>query len=362
MDFFSSTEPWIQWVISAGIFTLFILVAILSRFILRAYVYKIAKHTKTILDDLIIKALTGPVFAIIITAGLWIAVVRLPEIENFTDIIHKIFITIYIFIVAVAVIRILHALLSWYSAEMAHRTKTTFDDRMIPIIRRVIDIFIYAIALMIVLSQLGIDITPMLAGLGIGGLAVALALQSTLSNFLSGTYVITDAVIQKGHYILLDSGQEGTVEDIGWRTTKIRHWQGNLIVLPNNKLADAAIIDFEKPEAPMIFTVDCGVSYDSDLEKVERVSIEVAKSIMDNSPLGARDFTPLVRFKQFGDSNINFAIMLKGIDRISQYALKHDFIKALHKRFAEEGIEIQYPARKIYYADNFPTEKPGKQT
>lgn len=357
MDFFSSNEPWLQWLISTGIFVLFVLVAFVSRFILRTYVYRMTQRTKIILDDLIVKALTGPAFIIIIIAGLWIALARLPEIDNFADIIHKGFVTIYIGIVAVAVVRVVHALLSWYTSEMAHRTRTTFDDRMIPILRRVINIFIYAIALMIILSQLGIDITPMLAGLGIGGLAVALALQSTLSNFLSGTYVITDAVIQKGHYILLDSGQEGTVEDIGWRTTKIRQWQGNLIVLPNNKLADAAIIDFEKPEAPMIFTVDCGVSYDSDLEKVERVSIEVAKSIIDNSPLGAKDFAPLVRFKQFGDSNINFAIMLKGIDRVSQYSLKHDFIKALHKRFTEEGIEIQYPARKLYFADNSSSEK-----
>lgn len=362
MDFFSSGEPWVQWAISGGIFALFVLLAFASRLILRVVRHFLKKHTRTILDGLLIKALTGPVFAILIVAGLWIAVARLPEIDDYVDTIHKVFIITYIGIAAVALISVIHALLTWYSAEIAHRTKTTFDDRLIPILRRVVDIVIYAIALMIILSQLNINISPLLAGLGIGGLAVALALQSTLSNFLSGTYVITDAVIQRGHYILLDSGQEGTVEDIGWRTTKIRHWQGNLIVLPNNKLADAIVIDFERPEAPMIFTVDCGVSYDTDLEQVERVSIEVAKNLLDNHPFGAKDFAPLVRFKQFGDSNINFAIMLKGIDRVSQYALKHDFIKALHKRFQAEGIEIQYPARKLYFADNASPEKTENQS
>jgi small-conductance mechanosensitive channel len=361
MEFLSSGEPWVKWVISAGIFALFVLLAFASRFILNGIMHPFAKRTKTILDDLIIKALTGPVFALMIAAGLWIAVTRLPEVANYVSTIHKVFIIIYIGIAAVAVVRITHAILSWYTTEIAPKTKTEFDDRLIPILRRVADVIIYAIALMIVLDQLNINISPILASLGIGGLAVALALQPTLSNFLSGTYVISDSVIRKGDYIQLDGGPEGTVEDIGWRTTKIRHWQGNLIVLPNSKLSDAIVTDFERPESAMLFTVDCGVSYDSDLEQVERVSIEVAKNLLENHPLGAKDFTPVLRFKAFGDSNINFAVTLKGIDRAAQYTIKHDFIKALHKRFKAEGIDIQYPVRKLLFADKTSLEKTRNQ-
>jgi len=142
--------------------------------------------------------------------------------------------------------------------------------------------------------------------LGIGGLAVALALQPTLTNFLSGTYVISDSVIRKGDYIQLESGVEGTVEEIGWRITKIRHWQGNLVILPNTKLSDAVVTDFEKPDLSMVFGVDGGVSYSSDLEKVEQVIIEVATDVLKNNPEGVKDFTPSVKFKNFGDSNIKF--------------------------------------------------------
>jgi small-conductance mechanosensitive channel len=357
MDFLSSNEPWVIWVVSAVIFALFIILALASKFILKITMRLFTHRTKTILDDLIVKALTGPIFAVIVAAGLWIAVARLPEVDSYINTIHKIFVIVYIGIMAVAVIRVIHAILIWYSTEVAPRTKSQFDDRLIPILRRMSDVIIYAIALMIVLDQLNINISPILASLGIGGLAVALALQPTLSNFLSGTYVISDAVIRKGDYIQLDSGQEGTVEEIGWRTTKIRHWQGNIIVLPNSKLSDAIVTDFERPESPMLFTVNCGVSYDSDLEQVERVSLEVANDLMKNHSLGAKDFDPVLRFKEFGDSNINFTVTLKGIDRASQFTLKHDFIKSLHKRFKAEGITIEYPTRKLYLADNNVAEK-----
>jgi small-conductance mechanosensitive channel len=354
MELFSSGEPWVQWVISGGILALFILLAFASKFILGGVMHLFTRHTKTILDDLIIKALTPIIFAILVAAGFWIAATRLPETVNYESIIHKAFIIIYIGIIAVAVSRVVHAILTWYMTEVAPLTKSDFDDRLIPLLRRVADVIIYAIALMIMLDQLQINISPILASLGIGGLAVALALQPTLSNFLSGTYVISDSVIRKGDYIKLDSGFEGTVEEIGWRITKIRHWQGNLVILPNSKLSDAVVTDFEKPEASMLFSVDCGVSYNSDLEQVERIVREVAVETMNRYPEGAKDFEPVVRFNHFADSNINFSVVLKAVNRGAQFELKHQFIKMLHRRFHDEGIIIDYPVRRLLVSGSMP--------
>ncbi len=197
--------------------------------------------------------------------------------------------------------------------------KTDIDNRLLPLLRRVSTVVIYAIGLLIILDQLHVNISPILAGLGIGGLAVALALQPTLSNFLAGTYVMSDAVIHVGDYIMLENGPEGMVEDIEWRSTKLRHWQGNLLILPNSKLAEAIVTDYEKPEQSMLFTVDCGVSYDSDLQRVERVTIEVAETVLGRLSEGDKCFKPLVRFKEFGDSNINFAVVLKAVDRAGHF-------------------------------------------
>ncbi|MBI2849966.1 MAG: mechanosensitive ion channel family protein [Chloroflexi bacterium] len=341
----------VRWVTAAIILATSIVLAIISRFVLAGIMRLVEHHTKTKLDDMIIQALGRPLFAALITAGLWLALVQIPELSAHLGIVHDVGVILIMAVATVAAVRVIQALFLWYGAELASRAKLEMGSKLIPLLRRVSTIAIYAIGLLIILDQLHVNISPVLAGLGIGGLAVALALQSTLSNFLAGTYVLSDAVIHTGDYIMLDSGQEGFVEDIGWRSTKLRHWQGNLIILPNSKLADAIVTDYEKPDKAMLFTVDCGVSYESDLAKVERVTLGVAAETLRNFPQGAKDFEPVVRFKQFGDSNINFAIVLKSVDRVGQFLLKHEFIKALHKRFGEEGIEIQYPARRLYFAD-----------
>jgi len=354
--FAPTADDWTRWGISAGIFAGFLLLAFASRFILTRVVGIFTRKTKTIIDDLIIKALTAPVFAALVVAGVWIALARLDELTKYIDNIHKGFIIVYIAIFAVAIVRVAHALLEWYGTEVAARTQTDIDDRLIPIFRRIADVIIYLIAFMVMLDRLGWNIGPYLAGLGIGGLAVALALQPTLSNFLSGTYVISDSIIRKGHYIMLDNGTEGNIEDIGWRTTKIRTWQGNLVIMPNSRLSDAIVTDFERPDESMAFSVDCGVSYNSNLDQVEKVVLEVATKLMNNHPAGVKDFEPVLRFKQFADSNINFSVVMKGIDRPAQFILKHEFIKQLHTRFQKEGIEIDYPVRKLLFRNN-PSDK-----
>lgn len=354
-DVLNSDITWMRWAIAGGIVALSILLAFLSKYILGAIAKPFTKKTKTIIDDLILEAIIAPVFAWLLAGGLWIAAIRLIDAKEKEDIVHKIFIIIFIGIAAVAVSRILHALLHWYSIEIAPNTKSDFDDRLIPLLTRVADIIVYSFAFLIILGRLGIDIGPYLAGLGIGGLAVALALQPTLTNFLSGTYVISDSIIRKGDYIQLESGVEGTVEEIGWRITKIRHWQGNLIILPNSKLSDAVVTDFEKPDTSMVFGVDGGISYNSDLDKVERVITEVASDVMKNFPEGGKDFAPVVRFKNFGDSNIIFSVVLKAENRGASFVLKHHFIKALHKRFQNEGIVMEFPVRKLYFDGSAPT-------
>jgi small-conductance mechanosensitive channel len=351
-DFLKSDVLWVRWAVAGGIVAIALLLAFLSKYIIGAIVKPFTKKTKTIIDDLIVEAIKAPVFAWLVAGGLWIAAIRLIDSKDVEDVVHKVFIAIFIGIGGIAVSRVVHAILHWYSVEIAPRTTSDFDDRLIPLLQRVADIIIYSFAFLIIMGQIGINIGPFLAGLGIGGVAIALALQPTLTNFLSGTYVISDSVIRKGDYIQLDSGLEGTVEEIGWRITKIRHWQGNLVILPNTKLSDAIVTDFEKPDLSMVFTVDGGVAYSSDLEKVERVITEVADNIMKSSADGAKDFVPVVRFKNFGDSNINFSVVMKAQNRGGTFAFKHLFIKSLHKRFQSEAIIMEYPVRKVYLEGN----------
>jgi small-conductance mechanosensitive channel len=219
-------------------------------------------------------------------------------------------------------------------------------------LKNIIDVFLIIIAILLILAALNVEITPLIASLGIGGLAVALALQPTIANYFSGLYITADRSIKVGDYIELENGMKGYVENISWRSTKIRTLPNNLVIIPNSKLTDMIVTNYYDPVEEMSIVLQCGVSYSSDLEKVEKVTIEVAKEILSKVEGGVKEFEPFIRYHTFGDSNIEFSIILRVRDFVSKYLITHEFIKALKKRYDKEGIEISFPARNIYMRGN----------
>ena len=191
------------------------------------------------------------------------------------------------------------------------------------------------------MDQLDISISPLIAGLGIGGIAVALALQPTLANFFAGTYLVGDTVIMPGDFIELESGLRGYVVEIGWRSTRLRTPFNNLVVIPNSRLADSILTNYYGPSMEIGVMVEAGVSYSSDLAHVERVAIEVAQEVIDAIPESDKNFAPWFGFERFGDSNIDFWIWVQATDRLSSFRMKTELMKLLHSRFKQEGIEIQ---------------------
>lgn len=214
---------------------------------------------------------------------------------------------------------------------------------------------IYIIGIMILMGTLGISITPLLASVGITSLAVALALQPTLENFFSGIQMIADKPIRVGDFIELDSGEQGFVDRIGWRSTWIRMLPNNTIIMPNSVLSKSKIINYFYPEKELSVPVDVGVHYSSDLEHVERVTLEVAREILISHEWGVDDYDTFVVYTGFGDSSINFTVMLRAKEYFNRFWVKSAFIKALHQRFAEEGIVIPYPIRAVNTSQENPS-------
>ncbi len=200
---------------------------------------------------------------------------------------------------------------------------------------------------LIIIDTFGISITPILASLGVGSLAVALALQDTLSNFFSGIYILVDRPVRMGDYIQIEQGLAGTIEKIGWRNTRIRLMNNNLLVIPNSKLATAQVTNFDMPSREMSLTIECSVAYGTDLDVVETLAIEVGTAVSRDTNGGVEGITPLVRFHTFGDSGILFTVILRAKHVTDGGLLKHAFIKALYKRFAEMKIEIPFPQRVV---------------
>jgi small-conductance mechanosensitive channel len=216
------------------------------------------------------------------------------------------------------------------------------------ILANLAEVSIYIIGMLVLLQDFGISITPMLTALGVGGLAVALALQDTLSNVIAGLHILISRQIQAGDYIKLSTGEEGNIIDISWRNTIIKALGNNMIIVPNQKIASAILTNYHLFNTELSISVAVSVSYDSDLEHVERVTLAVATEIMNEFTDGLEKFEPTVRFHTFGESSINFNVALRVKEFVDQYKMKHEFIKRLHKRYRQEEIEFPFPSRNIY--------------
>jgi small-conductance mechanosensitive channel len=208
-------------------------------------------------------------------------------------------------------------------------------------------VVVWTIGGLVLLNSLGVAIAPLLTALGVGGLAVALALQDTLSNLFAGVQILTSRKVQPGDFIELDNGMQGYVQDTNWRNTIIRQMPNNILVVPNATVASSIVTNYHLPELELSVTVACAVSYDSDLEHVERVAIEIGSEVMRDVKGAIPDHEPVVRYNTFGASSIDFNVVLRGTDFSAKALITHEFIKRLHARFQREGIDASSPTETI---------------
>ncbi|MDP2750760.1 MAG: mechanosensitive ion channel family protein [Nanoarchaeota archaeon] len=349
VNFFSNTKygDLISWAIL--ILAVIIGTKIIA-WLIEKFIKNITKKTKTSLDDKLLDAFEKSLMVAAVITITYIAANDLPSLVARTDLVKKILFVITVFGAAFIIIHFLRALLSWYGEEISEKTDSEVDDIFIPILIKVSGLIVYLFGLIIVLTKFGISITPILASLGVASLAIALALKDTLAEFFSGFYIMADRPVKKGDLVRLDNGEEGVVEDIGWRTTRIKSATNSTIYVPNTKLATSMIQNFEAPMHKNFFTIKGGVSYESDLDQVEKILTKVAKEVIKDTEESVKDADPIVRFTNFGDSNIDFAVILKVHNYGQRHPMIHNFIKKTKKEFDKVGIDINYPARKIYYA------------
>jgi small-conductance mechanosensitive channel len=316
---------------------------VLDRVVLARF-RRFAKKTTGKFDDVIYGAIRGVVVWICLLVALNFAIPYLPLAESTLSKLSTGVVVAALLVVIAVVTRLISGIAFYYANSVVPASAS--------IVKNLINLVVLAIGILVIFQTMGINITPVITALGVGGLAVALALQDTLANLFAGVHVLAMKEINPGDYVQLDSGEEGFVEDIGWRNTTIRMLRNNLIVIPNTKLAQAIVTNCTLPQKEMSVLIPVGVAYDSDLNHVERVAKEVASKVVSEVQGGVTDFEPLIRYFEFGDSSINFNVIIRSGEFVDQYALRHEFIKALHERFKKEGIEIPFPIRTVYMADS----------
>ncbi len=227
-------------------------------------------------------------------------------------------------------------------------TARRVDSKVSTLFHIIIRLLVYSAGILVASSIVDYDIKAMLTALGVGGLAIALALQETLSNLFAGLQILASKQLKPGDYVRVDDRVEGYVIDINWRNTTLRTLLENVIIVSNTQLSQSITTNYFTLQKNLYFKIAVGVHYDSDLEHVERVTLEVAKEVLGRFPDVPKDFQPKVRYNEFADSSINFDVWMATDLYENKMIIQHHFIKALHKRYNEEGIVIPFPIRSIY--------------
>ena len=338
-----------------SVFLGFVVAALIVRIIIRLIHRKLKNQDASSVTSIILQSVKTPITAILLISGLLSAYLLVLGIEDVLpsgfsdtrDLSIKIWKIMSILITTFAIAKTIDHLIDWYLLNIAEKTETKIDDTLLPTLRRVLPITIYAAGALVAIDSIGISISPILAGLGIGGLAVALAVQPTLSNFFAGTYVVTEGELKEGDFIELEGGPSGYVEEVGWRSTKIRSRFNNLVIIPNSRMAESIVTNYFSPTPAMNVIVTGGVAYESNLVDVEKYALEEARTVIEESEKAIKGTEPSFGFSNFGDSNVDFYVFLQAIDRAGTFGLRSELIKRIHDRFNREGIEINYPVRKL---------------
>lgn len=331
---------WGSVIAAAVIMVVAVVIAVVLR-ILSGRLARRARDTRWAWDDLVARLLHDLALPLALLCGAWLAANVLRLTPRTLDITGRVLAAVTVMVVAFALARMGAGIVA--STALGRQN----SGASVTIFANITRTVVIGVGLLVMLQTLGVSIAPVLGALGVGGLAVALALQDTLANLFAGVHVLASKTIEPGDYIKLSTGQEGYVVDINWRNTSIRTLSDNIEVIPNQRFSDTILTNYHRPAQEMSLIIPCRVAPDSDLDKVEQVVIEVGQEVMAEDEGGVKDAQTLVRFHTFAESSIDFNVILRINEFGEQFRIKSEFLKRLHRRFRDEGIEIPLPMRRL---------------
>jgi small-conductance mechanosensitive channel len=332
----------------------FLIAWLVRRLVLRALRAWTAR-TQSRLGLVVVDALRGAtlIWALIIAAHLAIQTSDLPVWAEHN--LPKALNVLWIASLTILCMRIAGNLVRYYGDQVPGALPVT------TLTETLAELAILIVGILLTLTTLDFRITPILTALGVGGLAVALALQDTLSNLFSGFYVAVARQVRLGDYIRLNTGEEGYVTDIGWRSTTIRALSNNYILVPNAKLAQAVVTNFHLPEKKMGVSVQVVVGYGEDVDRVESMLLEVAQNAVQEVAGMVADAAPSVAFDPgFMDSGLGFTVNYQVTEFAAQFGARNEVRKRILRRLRAEGVEIPYPSRTVYMREAGDPLKPGR--
>jgi small-conductance mechanosensitive channel len=338
----------LNYVLAAFVILIGITIAFLARRLV-SWLESKASETDTQWDDILVAAIGTPVQVAIIVLSVYYGLTWFGILPESMQWIYdpRYATTFYIVISAWIISTFLHSIIHVYGRSFAELSESDMDDRLVDLLELIIKYVIWFAALMAILQVFEIDITPLLAGAGIAGIAVALAAQDFISNFFGGAIITVDKPFKVGDRIKVDDFY-GNVISVGTRSTRIQTLDYQIVTIPNNKLTTNVIINYSEPDEKLRVTIPVGVSYGTDPIRVKKILLEIARDSIKNTDLLLNDPAPTVFFMEFADSSINFILRVW----TRKYTLADDVKDTINcriaERFAKEGIEIPFPQMDVH--------------
>lgn len=355
MGYFQNVD-WLAWgqklIIPACILGFAFFLGIVLNQLLTQKLERRVKASESEIVGIFFRALRGvPISLCLVTGLYWIV----NTSKDLPDGLVKIFSYVLFTVIVFSITRVFERTLSGFIRLKFSGSSDITQSTLLDTIFRV---GVYASGALVILQYYGISIAPIITAMGVGGMAVAFGVRETLENIFSGLQLILSKQLRVNDYIRLSTGDEGRVIDINWRyITVMPANESNVVVIPNKVIAGSVTTNFSQPRDDIVVVVPIGVSYDSDLDLVERVTVEVARDLMikidsykprfDEEGVDRDKLAPVVRFQCFNESSIDFNVIMHVQLFTNQYLLKHEFIKEITKRYREEGINIPFPIRTL---------------
>jgi len=318
-----------------------LVIAFLAKLIFKKILKPLAKKTKTRIDDLIIKNLSSIIFYIILVLGFKFG---LQYFELRTTIYDNLIETLLIIILAFFLFRIINSFSQQWAKEWKFKTKTTTDERLIPLLKKILKAVVLIMAVFFICNAWNINISPLLATAGIAGLAIGLAVKDSLANILGGLQLVLDKTFKVGDKVELESGEMGVILDIGLRSTKLKTYDNEVIFIPNGSLANAKIKNFTHPDLSIRVNVNFGVEYGSAPEKVQNVVLEAIKKI--DTVIAEPE--PVVQFLNMSDFSLDFVARAWVQEYTLAYSTKLKMTDEIYKALNKAKIGIPFPTHTVY--------------
>ena len=331
-----------SYLVSIGIVVTSVVVAVLLRRLCRSWFKDLAEKTTTKLDDILLELIERPLIWLVVILGLFsgLNVLSLPEWLG--SLLHKGMVLATALVVALALSRLIEIIFKEYIEKLASRTESRLDDQVLPVLRKTSKAALWIMAVVIVLDNFGYDVMALITGLGLGGLALAMASKDTLSNILGGFTIFMDRPFEVGDAVSV-KGVKGSVEEVGLRATRIRTYDGALVTIPNSSAADSVIENISaRPTMRVLFKL--GLVYDTPADKC-RKAVELIGKVIEEAEGTCRE--PSVHFVAFGDSALEYQVIYHVETSASLLEVKHAVNLGIKEAIETEGIGMAFPTVTI---------------